>query len=247
MIQTPTDEVLGKIQAYHWYHTIDLGSGLVTPGEYDHRPLLKNYGIPEDLTGKTVLDVGPAHGFFSFEFEKRNARRVVAVELPRWSAHDCSPRLKKTFQEDRTDDKCGDYLHGAFDFAIRQKNSKVERMFYNIYEVSPETVGMFDLVFCGSLLIHLTDPLRALYALHSVTREMAIISTPIDPTRRNIKPRALFHGTVLGQSFWAPNMKCLEHWALAAGFSRVEKVARFNLKHQPDNVNSPHGTIKAYV
>jgi hypothetical protein len=76
---------------------------------------------------------------------------------------------------------------------------------------------------------------------------MAIISTPLDPTLRNVKPRALFHGTVLGQSFWAPNMKCLEQWALAAGFSRVEKVARFQLTHQPKHVKSPHGTIKAYV
>ena len=215
------------MQTFRWYHTIDLGNGIITPGEYDHRSVFKYYGIPEDLTGKTVLDIGPAHGFFSFEFEKRNAQRVVAVELPRWSDHDSSPELKKTFREDQTNDKSPEsYLHGALDFAIKVKKSKIERLFYTIYEIHPDTIGIFDLVFCGSLLIHLTDPIRALYALRSVTREIAIISTPIDPYSLNVQPRAYFHGTLLGQSFWAPNMKCLKQWAMASGFSRVEKVVQ---------------------
>lgn len=76
---------------------------------------------------------------------------------------------------------------------------------------------------------------------------MAIISTSIDPISLNVRPRAYFHGTLLGQSFWAPNMKCLEQWALASGFSRVEKVARFNLRHTIQKTKIPHGTIKAFV
>jgi tRNA (mo5U34)-methyltransferase len=247
MVPEKTNDLLDEMHTFHWYHTIDLGNGIITPGEYDHRPLLKYYGIPEDLTGKTVLDIGPAHGFFSFEFEKRNARRVVAVELPRWSDHDSSPQLKKTFRDDQTDDKAGEYLHGALDFAIRVKQSKVERMFYSVYEISPATVGVYDIVFCGSLLIHLTDPIRALYALRSVTKDYALISTPIDSRSLNRKPRAYFHGTLLGQSFWAPNMRCLEQWALASGFSKVKKVATFNLFHEIRKAKSPHGTIKAFA
>lgn len=242
-----SNEIRQEMQKFRWYHTIDLGNGIVTPGEYDHRPLLKYYGIPEDLSGKTVLDIGPAHGFFSFEFEKRNAQRVVAVELPRWSDHDSSPELKKTFREDRTDEKSSDYLHGALDFAIRVKKSKVERRFHSIYEISPDQIGTYDLVFCGSLLIHLSDPIRALYALRSVTREFAILSTTIDPFSLNFRPSAFFHGTLSGQSFWAPNMKCLEQWALAAGFSRVERIATFKLNNRSRKTKLPHGTIKAFV
>jgi len=247
MVLETEKDIRHEIQKYRWYHTIDLGNGLITPGEYDHRSVLKYYGIPEDLSGKTVLDVGPAHGFFSFEFEKRNAQRVVAVELPRWSDHDGSPELKKTFREGHTDDTSGDYLHGALEFAIRVKRSKVERMFYNIYQVSPDTVGVSDIVFCGDLLIHLSDPLRALYALRSVTGECAIISTPLDIFSFNLRPRARFHGTLLGQSFWEPNMKCLVQWAMAAGFSRIEKVSTFKLTNKIQKAKSFHGTIKAFV
>jgi tRNA (mo5U34)-methyltransferase len=108
-----------------WYHTIDLGNGLVTPGQYDHRELLKHYGLPDDLAGKTVLDVGPASGFFAIEFEKRGAARVATVELPRWSDHDGSPQLHASFERNQLDVKYEAYLHSALEFAIQARNSKV--------------------------------------------------------------------------------------------------------------------------
>ena len=160
------------------------------------------------------------------------------------------------------DTKNEDYLHGALDFAIKARDSKVEQLFYSIYDISPQTTGMFDVVFCGSLLIHLTDPLRALYALRSVTREYALIATPIDPETdlaprgyvkrlpRNAppaQPRAYFHGIVNGQAFWSPNMLCLERWALAAGFKSVERVSTFRLATLDGQFDIPHGTIRAYV
>lgn len=116
-------ETRRKMQSYQWYHTIELGHGLVTPGPYDHRPLLHHHGLPGDLTGKTVLDIGPAQGFFAFEFEKRGAARVVAVELPRWSEHDGSASLKASFERDHVDVQNEDHLHGALEFAIKTLNS----------------------------------------------------------------------------------------------------------------------------
>jgi tRNA (mo5U34)-methyltransferase len=120
-------------------------------------------------------------------------------------------------------------------------------MYYNIYQLSPETVGVFDIVFCGALLIHLSDPLRALYALRSVTREYAIISTPVDILSLNIRPTARFYGTLLGQSYWQPNLKCLKQWIIASGFSRVEKVSVFPLTNKLQQAKSFHGTVKAFV
>jgi tRNA (mo5U34)-methyltransferase len=241
------NEIIHEMQQYQWYHTVDLGQGVITPGQYDHRPLLHHYGLPDNLLGKTVVDIGPAHGFFAFEFEKRSAERVATVELPRWSDHDGSAKLKAGFTEDNVDEANEGYLHDALSFAIKARGSKVEQLFYNIYDIGPETTGQFDVAFCGSLLIHLTDPLRALYAIHSVTREYAIITTPIDLDRFGRKPRALFHGTANGQAFWAPNMLCFERWALAAGFKRVERVSTFTLKSLDGLFNIPHGTIKAFV
>src|SRR5437016_5065152 len=72
---------LGDVENYFWYHTIDLGNGLVTPGTYDFRRSVSNFRFPENMSGLRVLDIGSATGFFAFEFERRGAI-VTSVELP---------------------------------------------------------------------------------------------------------------------------------------------------------------------
>lgn len=245
-----TAEKQRRVGDYAWYHTVDLDDGVITPGQYDLRPLLPHYGLPDDLTGKTVLDVGPAHGFFAFELERRGAKRIVTAELARWSAHDGSSVLKEQFERSDIDHSNEEYLHGALDFAIAARGSSVEQQYCNVYGLSPDTIGRFDLVFCGSMLIHITDPLRALYAIRSVTVEQAIIATTIDPDRRGRwggRPRARFVGRAEGQTFWEPNVACLEQWALAAGFGSVELVSKFRLQSVDGRFDEPHATVRALV
>lgn len=62
-----------------WYHKVDLG-GFFTPGTYNMKDYIKYFPMPEDLTGKTAIELGAAEGFFSFEMEKRGAE-VIAEEL----------------------------------------------------------------------------------------------------------------------------------------------------------------------
>src|SRR3954454_13821602 len=70
-----------RVAATSWYHTIDLGSGVVTPGEYDLRPILGRVPLPRSLTGMRCLDVGTHDGFWAFEMERRGAERVLAIDL----------------------------------------------------------------------------------------------------------------------------------------------------------------------
>ena len=62
------------------YHTLEFPNGETLEGRFDMQKYLDYYKIPEDLHGKTVLDVGPANGYFSFEMEKRGAD-VTAIDL----------------------------------------------------------------------------------------------------------------------------------------------------------------------
>jgi tRNA (mo5U34)-methyltransferase len=123
----------------------------------------------------------------------------------------------------------------------------VEQVFCNVYDLSPDSVGEFDLVFCASMLIHITDPLRALYAIRSVTRETAIVVTTIDPRPRGRAPRARFVGRPDGQTFWEPNVRCLEQWVVAAGFGSVELVSKFRLASVDGRFDEPHATIRAHL
>jgi SAM-dependent methyltransferase len=240
------DEIRQRVTEFEWYHRIDLGHGIVTPGIYDLQPLLGHYGIPDSLAGRRVLDVGPAHGFFAFEFERRGAE-VVTAELPSWSEHDAHPEVKAAAEAAGADIAAyEDYHHGALGFAIRARRSRVERRFCNVYDLSPERVGTFDIVFCASVLLHLTDPIKALYGIRRVCRDHALICTGVDHDPQVAEqPRAMFVGRPNGHAFWLPTISCLEQMALAAGFVHIERVSRFNLTSVDGQYSTPHGTIRA--
>lgn len=67
----PTGNPPPEVAAIRWFHRIDLGNGVTTPGADDTPLKLKHLQLPESLSGKTVLDIGAWDGFFSFEVEKQ--------------------------------------------------------------------------------------------------------------------------------------------------------------------------------
>lgn len=238
--ETYEHELADLVSSLTWYHTIDLGNGLLTPGYYDHRPYLPYYGFPADLTGKTVLDIGAASGFFSFEFERRGAQ-VTATDLPAWFDHDFGPN----YQPDHTAESGQVYLHRPFEVARRLRNSSVAVQYINIYDITPESVGTFDLVFCGSVLIHLTDPIRALWRIAGVTKEKAIIATSLDAGEPD-RPIATMVGAERGDGWWIPTRACLELMAVAAGFVGIEWVSEFQLNYRNQDHGPYHGVLHAY-
>ena len=75
------EALLSDVARYGWYHTLELGEGVVTPGMFDHRQAVDRYMIPADLTGMRCLDVGTMDGFWAFEMERRGASEVIAADL----------------------------------------------------------------------------------------------------------------------------------------------------------------------
>ncbi len=236
----PKEETKRLVQSLSWYHTIDLGNDIVTPGYYDHRPYLPFYGLPENLSGKNALDIGAASGFFSFELERRGAR-VTATDLPEWMMHDFGPM----YQPDQTPEQAQRYLREPFQLAKRMLNSVVEKREINIYDISPQTLEMFDLVFCGSLLLHLTDPMKALFKIKSVTKGSAIIATVIHHSD-SVQPLALFMGHHRGDVWWLPNRAGLEAMVQSSGFRGWKWVSEFQLNHRDGTPGPYHGVIRAW-
>src|SRR5437588_9162642 len=72
--QERTQKLAEQIHARFRYHSIELPDGSVLPGlqsiEY-LRWRLSLFGLPGDLRGKRVLDIGAWDGWFSFECERR--------------------------------------------------------------------------------------------------------------------------------------------------------------------------------
>lgn len=240
MIYFNKKKIEQQVNALNWYHTIDLGRGIVTPGHYDLYKYLEHYHLPTKLKGKTALDIGAASGFFSFELEKRGAK-VTATELPDWMAHDFGPN----YQPDSTIEKLEQYLHEPFDLAKRVLHSKVELVKTNIYNISPDLLGMFDLVFCSSVLLHLTDPIKALWNIFSVTKTLAVICTAIDNISET-EPFARFFGQNGGTTWWLPNRTCLETMVRTAGFESVDWLSTFQMDYRDGRSGHTCGVLHAW-
>lgn len=124
-----------------WFHNMRIGGVETAP---DH--FLGNYPackwdrfaavVPEDLTGKTVLDIGCNAGFYSLEMKRRGADHVVGID------HD--PH----------------YLRQAA-FAAEQAGVELELHQMSVYDVA-KLGRRFDLVIFAGVLYHLRHPLLAL-------------------------------------------------------------------------------------
>ena len=214
------------VAGHSWYHTIDLGRGVVTQGIFDHRPVLDRYLLPDRLDGLRCLDVGTMDGFWAFEMERRGATEVVAVDIEDPEALDWPVSLRQQVVK-TLDDTKGD----RFELAHAAIGSGVRRVLRSVYDLNPEEVGSFDLVFCGDLLVHLKDPVTAAERIRAVCRGSAIISTPIIRMRLPwLRRRALAELDGIDNfQWWALTDAALDRLLLAAGFARVERGAAFEL------------------
>ena len=187
----------------HWFHSFEFGNGLTTPGRDPSRSKLDALDLPARLDGQSVLDVGAYDGYFSFQCEKRGAARVVAADSFIWR-----------FERHRT----------AFRLVHQLLGSVVEERDIAVEQLSPETVGTFDLVLFLGVLYHTKDMPGYLERIRSVTSGVAIVETLVDmldvesPSARYYPPLFPNRRTL----WWGPNRACVEGMLRSAGFSRIE-------------------------
>lgn len=91
-------------------------------GQLYHRSFLSLYHLPDDLTGKRVLDVDTFDGFWSFEFEKRRAREVATIDIKSCKDLDMLPRLRAELSEEELNQESGN----GFKIAREILGSKVK-------------------------------------------------------------------------------------------------------------------------
>jgi tRNA (mo5U34)-methyltransferase len=194
----------------YWFHRIELPNGVVTPGWNDPRiEKLPYFGLPEDMTGMRVLDIGHAEGFFCFEAERRGAAEVIGVE-------NYGPMIQK------------------FNMCRVALASKAQSYRAGVYDLDPRTFGTFDIVFFFGVLYHLRHPILALQKIHDVCTGTLLMQTAICQDTGD-KPMAEFHpfGVTSGPKeapvhdptcFWFPNPACCEAMLEHVGFAHVTRV-----------------------
>ena len=205
-----------------WYHTIELPDGSTTPGWYDTRPVVDLIPWPASLKGGRCLDVGTFDGFWSFQMERLGASEVVAIDV------DDPEQLDFVFDmKERGPELIREWGTGRGPGFVKAKEalgSSVIRKSRSVYDLDPAQDGEFDVVFCGSILLHLRDPSRALESIRSVCRGQLVLVEAIDPTLEIIAPRysaATFHP--YPDQWWLLN---------SAGMDKLVRMSGFNITHR---------------
>lgn len=207
-----------------WYHTVELAPGYVTPGMFDLRHQINHYGLPARMDGMRALDVGTWDGFWAFEMERRGAE-VVALDIDDERDLDYPPRRRPTTFPTQPRGE-------GFRLAHEILGSKVVRVNRSIYQATPEELGTFDLVFCGSVLIHLRDQLLALERIANLCRGVFLSAEEYDRFSSLIpwavsRFRADRDKAVV---FWLPSIRTWKRMLHVAGFDHVEQRGTFKMK-----------------
>ncbi len=226
-----------------WYHTLELAPGVVTKGLFDHVTHVTRYGIPADMSGLRALDVGSFDGFWAFEMERRGAR-VTALDVDGPEELDWPPRLRALGAE-APNAKISQRTN--FALARGALNSAVERASLSVYEATPERLGTFDVVFCGSLLIHLRDPLLALERMAALCSGRLVLAEAYS-RRLDWIPRvkvAEFRGETPWMTWWLPTSRTLAAMTRCAGFEEVRLHDRFLLPFREGRGGVRHAIVHA--
>lgn len=195
-----------RIEQGAWYHSIELPGGRTIAGLIPVNALrgrFEAFGIPADLRGKRVLDIGAATGWCTFELERRGAD-VVAVD-------------------------CVEYED--FRAAHQLLESRAEYLVLDMEEMTPERLGRFDLVLFFGVLYHLRHPLLGLERVLALTLDTAFVESYVCDADRSEAERAangaymeFYETDELGGQIdnWAgPTTNCLLALCRASGFVRV--------------------------
>jgi len=225
-----------------WYHAIDLGDGIRTPGPFDMTAYIDAYDLPARMDGMRVLDVGCANGFWAIEFERRGADEVVAVDVPTWLAKDWSPAYAREYLANRSQAERDSIdqlsLRAAFELVVETLGKgRVRREEITVYDIDPHRLGTFDFVFCASMLMHVRDPVLALHRLraacHNDGELVLSISSPGMLQTAGDAPIAKFAGAADQCNFWQMSPACLRDMLTCCDFELIGAGSHFVLADLP--------------
>jgi len=204
----PVEGVRERVAGSFWWHSINLGGGIITPGHktrYEISREAEAIFAPLDLRGRSVLDIGAWNGAFTVEAKRRGAARLLAVDHYTWT----HPGF------------CGKQ---TFDLVMSRLGIDVETKVLDIEKANAADLGRRQVVLFLGVFYHLFNPISALQLLAEVTEEALVIETHLD-LEEIARPAMVFYpDRELGgdsTNWWAPNRPAMEALLHAVGFEKV--------------------------
>jgi tRNA (mo5U34)-methyltransferase len=206
------ESIANEATSHFWFHSIDLGNGIVTKGVKTPEEMaieFENTFSKLDLRGKTVLDIGAWNGGFSVEAYRRGAASVTAMDY--WS--------RPGWEVGRA----------SFEFMARVTGHHFEMIDIDLDTpcLDLSGIGRFDVVLFLGVLYHMIDPIAVLQQVSQLVGETLVVETHIEYLSDE-RPAMLFYpGAELADdptNWWGPNRACVTELLKLVGFPRVENI-----------------------
>jgi|SRR5665213_541782 len=191
-----------------WFHSMELEPGVHTLSSVETEKLRKRekaYLDTVDLNGKSVLDIGAWDGYYSIAAKKRGAARVLATDWVCWEGPGWGNK-------------------DGFEFARAKTGLDIEDKTIDALDISPNSVGLFDVVFFMGVFYHQKDPLLGLKIASSVAKETLIVETALDATFRRKPTMVYYPGSEMADdptNWWGPNVPLMLDLLKDNGFKDV--------------------------
>ncbi len=213
-----------EMDRFSWYHKIDLGSGLVTPGlalenVWDGIRKTRNH---LDYKNKHVLDIASFDGMWAFEAERLDAGTVVAT--------DSNFRAYHNFLF------CRQVLNSAiipyYNISPYELSERLLVHFEDIHEAEHPYHNLFQIVQHLGVLYHLRDPLWSLSQTRSVMRKDGHLLLETAVILDDEASYMVFNGVPPAPgriyeditTWWAPSLLCLKEMLHASLFEVDEQT-----------------------
>jgi len=215
-----------KEEFTYWYHKIDLGNGVVTPG-FDYEPLwdnIRKVRTQIDYSNKNVLDIASFDGLWAFEAEQLGAEIVIAT--------DCLYRSFRNFLfcKNILNSNCLPY----FNVSPYNLFDRLDVCFQENYDDEKPYDRLFDIVQHLGLLYHLRDPFLSLSQARSCikTGGTLIIETNIvlDIEESFMLYNGIPYTYRVSKNYsvwWIPTITCLKEMLMATFFTPIDESIRF--------------------
>jgi tRNA (mo5U34)-methyltransferase len=154
-------------------------------------------------------------GFWAFELERRGAAEVLAIDV-------FEPRRE------------------TFPLAAELLGSRVAFRELDVYDLDPDDVGEFDVVFVGYVLQLLRDPVRGLAAIRRVCRsDLIVLDTVSLPLSLLPAPLARLDARRDGREWFVFNRRGLRKLLELAGFEVHAATPILRDRYGPPKANEP--------
>jgi tRNA (mo5U34)-methyltransferase len=214
-----------------WRQRIELSPGFFTPGHIIS-DIWDTAKVPNDLKGKSFLDIGANDGMFSFLAEKKGASEIFATDL----------------YKDGIDTMKNGWSFDGIKLLKKHLDSKVEIHSLSVFDIE-KLNRKFDVVFCNNVIAWLYDIPKAIKLMSDVCNDTLIIT---DGFLNTMSKDPILRYEVNAPFLYRPNVTFMNEVFKENGFKKItmNKIDSYSLFLKQSKmfplVKLPMGTKKFY-